>query len=105
MQCDHLVTLHLLCYFQNILSQYDYRKGFVMKIIEINQLTKYYGKHRGIEGVSFSEEEGEIFGIIGPNGAGKTTLFKMIAGLEKPDGGDFKVGETVKLASLRVPPK
>jgi ATPase subunit of ABC transporter with duplicated ATPase domains len=40
---------------------------------------------------------GSIVGVIGPNGAGKTTLFKMIAGLEKADGGTFKVGATVKL--------
>src|SRR5262249_31169805 len=50
-----------------------------------------------IENLSFSLPPGGIVGIIGPNGAGKTTLFRMITGTEKPDEGDFKVGETVRL--------
>ena len=52
-----------------------------MSIIEVNHLTKYYGKSRGIVDVSFNVEEGEIFGFIGPNGAGKTTLLNIISGL------------------------
>ncbi len=63
------------------------RKGFNMKIIEINQLTKYYGKHRGIENVSFSVEEGEIFGFIGPNGAGKSTTIRTLLSLIYPTSG------------------
>jgi sulfate-transporting ATPase len=47
--------------------------------------------------LSFKLPKGGIVGVIGPNGAGKSTLFKMIMGLEKPDSGEFKVGETVKL--------
>ena len=49
-----------------------------MNVIEINQLTKFYGKHRGIENVTFSVEEGEIFGFIGPNGAGKSTTIRAL---------------------------
>jgi ATPase subunit of ABC transporter with duplicated ATPase domains len=48
--------------------------------------------------MSFSLPPGGIVGIIGPNGAGKTTLFNMIAGQEKPDSGEIRLGETVKLA-------
>ncbi len=48
--------------------------------------------------MSFSLPAGGIVGIIGPNGAGKTTLFRMLAGMEKPDGGEIRVGPSVKLA-------
>ena len=50
-----------------------------------------------IDGLDFKLPPGGIVGVIGPNGAGKSTLFRMITGDEKPDGGDLKVGETVKL--------
>ena len=66
--------------------------------IVLNELTKHYGKHRGINNLSFSVNQGEFFGFIGPNGAGKTTLFRLIMGLEHADSGTFEVGETVKLA-------
>ena len=66
-------------------------------VLEINNLTKYYGKVKGIENLSLSLNEGEIFGLIGPNGAGKTTLFRLIQGLEQADKGTFEVGETVKI--------
>ena len=49
--------------------------------IVLNQLTKHYGTHRGINDLSFSVNEGEFFGFIGPNGAGKSTTIKMIAGV------------------------
>src|SRR5665647_964376 len=58
-----------------------------MNVIEINQLTKYYGKHRGIEDVSFSVEEGEIFGFIGPNGSGKSTTIRTLLSLIYPTSG------------------
>ncbi|MGV8906378.1 MAG: ATP-binding cassette domain-containing protein [Acetobacterium sp.] len=58
-----------------------------MNVIEINRLTKYYGKHRGIENVSFSVEEGEIFGFIGPNGAGKSTTIRTLLSLIYPTSG------------------
>jgi ABC-2 type transport system ATP-binding protein len=58
-----------------------------MAIIEIQKLTKYYGKHKGIEDVSFSVEEGEIFGFIGPNGAGKSTTIRTLLSLIYPTSG------------------
>ena len=62
-----------------------------MNAIEINNLTKYYGKSRGIEDVSFSVEEGEFFGFIGPNGAGKSTTIRSLLALIYPTGGSAKI--------------
>ncbi len=62
-----------------------------MNIVEVTELTKHYGTHAAVDGVSFSVEEGEIFGILGPNGAGKTTTVESIAGLRKPDSGTIRV--------------
>ncbi|WOO88041.1 ABC transporter ATP-binding protein [Mollicutes bacterium LVI A0039] len=56
-------------------------------IIEIKDLTKSYGKNRGVESVTLNIEEGEIFGFIGPNGAGKSTLIRTLLGLQKPTSG------------------
>ena len=58
-----------------------------MDIIETNNLTKYYGKIKGIENVTFSVKKGENFGFLGPNGAGKTTTIRTLLGLLKPTGG------------------
>ena len=58
-----------------------------MNVIEINHLTKYYGKHRGIEDVSFSVADGEIFGFIGPNGSGKSTTIRTLLSLIYPTSG------------------
>nr|MBW4036343.1 energy-dependent translational throttle protein EttA [Pseudomonadota bacterium] len=66
-------------------------------VIEAEDLRKGFGNHVLIDGLSFKLPPGGIVGVIGPNGAGKTTLFKMITGVEHPDGGTFKVGDTVKL--------
>ena len=66
-------------------------------VIESENISKSYGDKVLFEGLSFSLPPAGIVGVIGPNGAGKTTLFKMIMGLEKPDTGSFKVGETVKI--------
>ncbi len=60
-------------------------------IIEINNLSKYYGKHRGIESVSFAVEEGEVFGFIGPNGAGKSTTIRSLLALIHPTSGNAKI--------------
>lgn len=62
-----------------------------MAIIEVDGLTKSYGEHRAVDGVSFSVEQGEIFGIVGPNGAGKTTIVESIEGLRQPDSGTIRV--------------
>lgn len=62
-----------------------------MAVLEITGLKKYYGKHRGVENVSFSVEKGEIFGFIGPNGAGKTTTLRCIMGLLFPDAGTITI--------------
>ncbi|MCJ7568143.1 MAG: ABC transporter ATP-binding protein [Anaerolineales bacterium] len=62
-----------------------------MSIIEVNNLTKYYGKARGIVDVSFQVDEGEIFGFIGPNGAGKSTTIRLFCSLIYPSGGEAKI--------------
>ncbi len=66
-------------------------------VIEAKNVRKGFGDNLLIDDLSFLMPPGSIVGVIGPNGAGKTTLFKMIAGMEKPDSGTFKVGSTVKL--------
>ena len=67
-------------------------------VIEADELRKGFGDRVLIDGLSFSMPRGGIVGIIGPNGVGKTTLFKTIVGLEQPDGGSVRVGETVKIS-------
>jgi sulfate-transporting ATPase len=66
-------------------------------VIEAEHLKKGYGDRLLIDDLSFRLPPGGIVGVIGPNGAGKTTLFRMITDQEKPDGGSFKVGESVVL--------
>ena len=66
-------------------------------VIEAENISKAYGDKVLFESLSFSLPPAGIVGVIGPNGAGKTTLFKMIMGIEKPDSGSFKVGDTVKI--------
>lgn len=62
-----------------------------MSIIEINNLSKSYGKTKALENVSFNVERGELFGLIGPDGAGKTTLFRLLTTLLTPDEGSATV--------------
>lgn len=66
-------------------------------VIEASNIRKGFGNHLLINDLSFKIPPGAIVGIIGPNGAGKTTLFRMITEQDKPDGGDIRVGDTVKL--------
>jgi ATP-binding cassette ChvD family protein len=67
-------------------------------VVEVEGLSKAFGDQLLIDGLSFKLPPGGIVGVIGPNGAGKTTLFKMMTGKETPDGGEIKLGSTVKLA-------
>jgi energy-dependent translational throttle protein EttA len=67
-------------------------------VIEAKDLRKGYGDRLLTERLSFNLPAGGIVGIIGPNGAGKTTLFRMLAGMEKPDSGEIRLGPSVKLA-------
>ncbi|MGI8879330.1 MAG: energy-dependent translational throttle protein EttA [Jatrophihabitans sp.] len=67
-------------------------------VVETSHLDKGFGTRMLIKDLSFSLPRGGIVGVIGPNGVGKTTLFKTIVGLESPDSGEVKVGETVKIS-------
>jgi sulfate-transporting ATPase len=67
-------------------------------VIECKNVRKGYGDRLLIDSLSFNLPAGGIVGIIGPNGAGKTTLFRMLSGAEKPDGGEIRLGPSVKLA-------
>jgi len=67
-------------------------------VVDVENLSKGFGDRLLIDELSFSLPRNGIVGVIGPNGAGKTTLFKMILGLETPDSGSIKVGETVKVS-------
>ncbi|MDP4935099.1 MAG: energy-dependent translational throttle protein EttA, partial [Salibacteraceae bacterium] len=67
-------------------------------VIEAIDVSKAFGDRLLYEGLNFKLPPAGIVGIIGPNGAGKTTLFRMIMEQQKPDSGEFKVGETVKVA-------
>jgi ATP-binding cassette ChvD family protein len=65
-------------------------------VVEVEKLSKGFGDRLLFDDLSFTLPRNGIVGVIGPNGAGKTTLFKMILGLEQPDSGSIKVGETVR---------
>ena len=67
-------------------------------VIEVENLVKGFGDRVLIDGLSFTLPRNGIVGVIGPNGAGKTTLFKTIMGMESPDSGVVKIGETVKIS-------
>lgn len=62
-----------------------------MSVIQTKNLTKYYGKEKGIENVSINVEQGEIFGFIGPNGAGKSTTIRLLLSLIYPTSGEAKL--------------
>ena len=65
-------------------------------VVEARGLTKGYGDNLLIDGLDFTLPRGGIVGVIGPNGAGKTTLFRLITGLEQPDAGTLRLGDTVQ---------
>lgn len=67
------------------------------KVIEVNNLRKTFGDRLLFDNVSFTVPKGSIVGIIGANGMGKSTLFKLLMGIEQPDGGEVSLGETVQL--------
>jgi ATP-binding cassette ChvD family protein len=69
-------------------------------VFDVQGLAKSFGDRLLFENMNFRVPRGAIVGIIGPNGAGKTTLFKLIAGVEKPDSGTIRIGETVKLGFI-----
>ena len=70
------------------------------KVIECSGVSKSFGDRVLFEDLNFKLPPAGIVGVIGPNGAGKTTLFRLIMGYEKPDSGEFSVGETVKIAYI-----
>ena len=67
-------------------------------VVEVDGLSKAFNDRLLIDELSFKLPPGGIVGVIGPNGAGKTTLFKMLTGVEKPDAGTVRLGDTVKLS-------
>jgi ATP-binding cassette ChvD family protein len=67
-------------------------------VIEVNDLVKGFDGRTLIDGLGFSLPKNGIVGIIGPNGVGKTTLFKTLVGLEKPDAGEVRIGDTVQIS-------
>ncbi|MFA9397177.1 MAG: ABC transporter ATP-binding protein [Clostridiaceae bacterium] len=68
-----------------------------MKALEVTDVKKKLGRREIIKGITFSVEEGEIFGFLGPNGAGKTTTIRMLVGLIAPNSGEIKImGEDIK---------
>jgi energy-dependent translational throttle protein EttA len=69
-------------------------------VIEAEGVSKAFGDKLLVDGLTFRLPPGGIVGVIGPNGAGKTTLFRMITGLDEPDAGTMKIGETVRLGYI-----
>jgi len=69
-------------------------------VVEARNLKKGYGDNLLIDNLNFTLPRGGIVGVIGPNGAGKTTLFRMILGVEQPDAGTLRIGETVRVGHV-----
>jgi ABC-2 type transport system ATP-binding protein len=72
-----------------------------MKILQLDELSKSYGKIKALDKVSFEVNSGTVFGILGPNGSGKTTLLSIVLNVLKSDGGSFKIFEEQPNASHR----
>ena len=73
----------------------------LMNAIEVNQVSKRYGKVQALQDVSFSVRKGELFGVIGPDGAGKTSLYRILCSLLLPNEGSVRVeGYDVGKATL-----
>ena len=73
------------------------------KILEVENLVKTFGSFQAVRGVSFSVDEGEVFGLLGPNGAGKTTIISMLTGVIPPTSGKGLIGgKDVVKKSLEV---
>lgn len=70
-------------------------------MIEVMELTKRYGKKRGVEDIAFSIQKGEIIGLLGPNGAGKSTIMKMLTGYHAPTSGSILINGIDALESSR----
>ena len=68
-------------------------------ILEVTNLRKTYGSTVAVDDVSFTVEEGEVFGILGPNGAGKTTTVECLEGLRRRDGGEIRCSATTRSAT------
>ena len=68
-----------------------------MNVIEVENLKKTYKKVEAVKGISFTVEQGEVFGLLGPNGAGKTTTLSMLEGLVKPDAGSIKIPDRSRI--------
>jgi len=69
-------------------------------VIEANHISKRYGDKLLYEDLNFNLPRGGIVGVIGPNGAGKTTLFRLLTGVEQPDSGELRIGETTRIACV-----
>ena len=78
-----------------------------MNAIEVNNISKYYGKVQALNNVSFSIKKGEVFGLIGPDGAGKTSMYRILCSLLLPDNGTaivngFNVVQQMKEIRKRI---
>jgi ABC-type branched-subunit amino acid transport system ATPase component len=75
-----------------------------MAILKVENLKKFFGGVKAVNGVSVEVERGEVLGVIGPNGAGKTTFFNVISGVYNPDGGKiiFQDKEIQGLTSFQI---
>lgn len=70
-------------------------------VVEVKDLVKSYGDVKAVQGISFTVEEGEVFGLVGPNGAGKTTTLEIIEGLRKQDSGTIRIDGVDSRKDLR----